>query len=81
MTSLLFDVIDRLYPKDREPSKSFYCKQKLLNQLHKSQKFRDMRERHLSVLLFENLWLTLAKNAAIGSVIKGLYLKPFLFFQ
>ena len=45
-----FDVIDRLYPKDQELSKSFYCQQILLNQLHKRQNYRDMRERHPPVI-------------------------------
>ena len=62
MTSLLFDVIDRLYPKDQEPSKSFYCQQKLLNQMHKSQKFRDMRERHLSVIAFWKFMTDVSKE-------------------
>ena len=48
MTSLLFDVIGRLYPKDQGKSKYFYCQQILLNQLHKRQKYRDMRGRHPS---------------------------------
>ena len=50
MTSLIFDVIGRLYPKDQEKSKSFCCQQILLNQLHKRQKYRDMRGRHPSVI-------------------------------
>ena len=49
MTSLIFDVIGRLYPEDHEWSKSFCCQQILLNQLHKIKKFRDMRGRHPSV--------------------------------
>ena len=50
MTSLIFDVIGRLYPNDQKQSKSFCCQQKLLNQLHKRQKYRDMRGRHPSVI-------------------------------
>ena len=45
-----FDVIGRLYPKDQEKSKSFYCQQILLNQLHKRQKYREIRERHPPVI-------------------------------
>ena len=50
MTSLILDVIGRLYPKDQTQSKSFCCQQILLNQLHKRQKYRDMRGRHPSVI-------------------------------
>ena len=50
MTSLLYDIIGRLYPKDQEYSKSFYCQQQILNQLLKRQKYRNMRERHPSVI-------------------------------
>ena len=50
MTSLIFDVIGRLHPKDQEETKRFFCQQILLNQLHKRQKYRDMRGRHQSVI-------------------------------
>ena len=50
MTSLIFDVIGSLYPKDQDQSKYFYCQQILLNQLHKRQKFRDMHGCHQSVI-------------------------------
>ena len=50
MTSLIFDVIGRLCPKDQELAKYFCCQQLLLNQLHKRQKYRDMRGRHPSVI-------------------------------
>ena len=50
MTSLIFDIIGHLYPKDQEESKSFCCQQILLNQLHKRQKYRDMRGHHPSVI-------------------------------
>ena len=50
MTSLIFDVIGRLYPKDHEKSKSFGWQQILLNQLHKRQKYRDMRGHYPSVI-------------------------------
>ena len=50
MTSLIFDVIGRLYPKDQEKTKSFHCQQILLNQLHKRQNYGDMRGRHPSFI-------------------------------
>ena len=50
MTPLLFDVIGRIYPKDREEPKTNYCQHILLNQMPKRQKYRDMRKRHPSVI-------------------------------
>ena len=49
MTSLIFDVIGRLYPKDQS-NHFFCCQQVLLNKLHIGQKYRDMRGCHQSVI-------------------------------
>ena len=46
----------------RNNKKSFHCQQILLYQLHKRQKYGDMRGCHVLLLLFENLRLTLTKK-------------------
>ena len=95
MTSLTFDVIGHSYPKDQEQSKSFCCQQILLNQLHKRQKYRDMRGRHPSVVDVQKFntdvgkkrceweWnkTIISKNFCVLSFVKtsGYHLKVFVF--
>ena len=62
MTSLIFDVIGRLCPKDQEKSQSFYCISYSSISCIKDRSIVTCANVTRLLLMFENLTLTLAKK-------------------